>query len=524
MGNQFFNHCERERIGRWACPVSFLILLLCGGCYPDRAVVSPYSYAPRSPSKPWTPPSSVKPMPLSTDPPELPKQEEPYSLAELIDIALSLNPQTKLSWAQARQAAAQFGQSQSDYFPTFTGNFVYTRFRQPIFLQQITPTDLSFSGTPTSSTNVVVQDIYYSFWQPQLAVSYLLFDFGTRRATSEAARQALYSADWTHNNTIMMLLQTVMNDYYNYLYQSQLLIADEANVQTARVTLDAAKTGLDNGVRDISDYLQAKTQLLQNQTTWAAQQQNVETSYAVLLYDMGLPANMSLKTQKMPSTLPDSDFLPDVETLIAIAMQNRPDLLAAEANLHEQEANLTVAKTQFLPKLNYNFNIAKNYYSQNLHDKYNFMSSFSVSMPLFSGFYYRNAIKMAQAVKKEAEEQLKETELNVIKQITTYHYSVKVAFETVGFATAYLQAAQEEYTVSLSKYKQGTNTIVDVVNAQSSLADARARQINALQQWYTSLANLAYSTGILSPSQLAPFNLGTEAVADSQEEEHEKKQ
>jgi len=354
---------------------------------------------------------------------------------------------------------------------------------------------------------MIVQDIYYSFWQPQLTLSYLLLDFGTRRATSEAAKQALYNADWTHNNTIQMLLQTVMNDYYTYLYQKQLLTADEANVATAQMTLTAAQTGLDSGVRDITDYLQAKTQLLQNQTTWAAQQQNVETSYATLLYDMGLPSNIRICTQLFPTELPENNSLPAVETLIAFAMQNRPDLLAAEANLHEQEANLTVAKTQYLPKFNYNFNIAKNYYSQNLHDKYNFMSSFSVSMPLFSGFYYRNAIKMARAVKKEAAEQLKETELNAIKQVTTYHFSVKVAFETLQFATAYLKAAEEEYTVSLSKYKQGTNTIVDVVNAQSSLADARARQISAYQQWYTSLANLAYATGMLSPTSLTPFTV-----------------
>ena len=68
------------------------------------------------------------------------------------------------------------------------------------------------------------------------------------------------------------------------------------------------------------------------------------------------------------------------------------------------------------------------------------------------------------------------------------------------------------------KYKQGTNTIVDVVNAQSSLADARARQINALEQWYSSLANLAYSTGMLSPTSLAPFDLGRAEVAERQEQ------
>src|SRR5438105_789238 len=139
----------------FAFPTSCVILLACGGCYPDRAVISPYSYAPRSPSKPWTPPTSVTPMDLDTGPPELPKKEEPYSLAELVDIALSVNPQTKLTWAQARQAAAMFGESQSDYFPALTGNFVYTRFRQPIFLQQVSsPSDLSFSANPTGAVNV----------------------------------------------------------------------------------------------------------------------------------------------------------------------------------------------------------------------------------------------------------------------------------------------------------------------------------------------------------------------------------
>src|SRR5262249_34805672 len=119
-------------------PYMALILLIAGGCYPDRAVIQPYRFAPKTPDKPWSPPPSVVAMKLETGPPELPKQEEPYSLAELIDIALSINPQTKVSWEQARAAAASFGQSQSDYFPTITGNFVFTRNRQPIFLTEIT--------------------------------------------------------------------------------------------------------------------------------------------------------------------------------------------------------------------------------------------------------------------------------------------------------------------------------------------------------------------------------------------------
>lgn len=511
-------------IRRFALPACSIIAITCGGCYPNRAVIDPWSYAPRSSSQAWIPPKSVRPMHLSDEPPDLPGQDEPYSLAELIDIALRNNVQTKITWAQARSAAANYGQTQSEFFPAVSGDFLYQRARQPSFNSNlgVAPTGAAFTPlNPNGSSQlnkVTVQDFYYSLWGPQLSVTYLIYDFGTLRATSEAARQALYNADWTHNDAIMTLLQTIMTDFYNYLYQKQLLIADIANVKTAQLTLEAAQTGFDTGVRDVSDVLQSTTQLLQNQTTWVSQQQNVETAYATMLNDMGLPANMKLQTQDMPTTLPQNDLVPPVETLIEVAMQNRPDLLASEANLRSKEKSLQAAQRQWLPQFNYSFDLGKDYYNGGLHDKYNFTSTFTVSMPLFQGFFYRNAIKIAQANKKAAESQVKQSELQMIKEVTTYHYNVRVAYDTLQFATAFLAAADEQYVVALSQYKQGTNTILNVVSAQSSLADARAQQANAFQLWYTSLSNLAYATGILSPTYLTPFK-GIEEVkiADSEE-------
>jgi outer membrane protein TolC len=441
---------------------------------------------------------------LSDAPPDLPSQDDPYSLGELIDIALRNNQQTKITWAQARSAAANYGQSQSQFFPALNSTFSYARYREPTFVTTGNLTNANPQGT-TSPGKLSAVDIYYTYWTPQLNLSYLIYDFGTLRATSEAARQALYNADWTHNDAILSLLQTIMTDFYTYLYQKQLLVADVADVETAQLTLQAAQTGFDTGVRDVSDVLQARTQLLQNQTTWASQQQNVETAYTQMLNDMGLPANIKVKTQELPSTLPEKEVIPPVETLIAVAMQNRPDLLAAEANLRSKQQSLTAAKRQFLPQFNYNLNLGKDYYNDGLHDVYNFVSTFSVSMPLFQGFFFRNAIKIAEANKAAAEDQVKQSELSMIQEITSYHFNVNVAYETLEFATAFLAAAQEQYVVALAQYKQGTNTILNVVSAQSSLANARASQANAIQQWFTSLANLAYATGILSPNYLSPF-------------------
>lgn len=486
---------QASKLTRFSMPLSLSVLLICSGCYTSKSLIDPYSYAPSRPDNTWNAPSYVKPMPLNDAPPDLPSQNDPYSLAEIVDIALRNNVQTKITWAQARSAAAQWGQSQSQFFPQFTGNFNYLRARQPTFVTSVT-SGAAAAGPPT------VTDVYYSVYGPQLQISYLVFDFGTLRATTESYRQALYNADWTHNSAIQVLIQTIMNDFYNYMYQKQLYVADQANVETAQTTLDVAEAGLKAGVKDISDFLQAQTQLLQNQTTLCAQQQNVQSTYAQLLASMGLPANMELDTLGLPTDLPNTDLLPPLDEMITLGLQNRPDLLAAEANLRSYEQQLKAAQRQFLPQVNYNFELGKSYFNGGLHDRYNFQSTIGVSMPIFSGYYYRNAIKIAKANKKAAEEQMKNSQIDVIQQITTYYSSVKVAYDTLKFAIAFLAASEEQYTVALAKYKEGTNTILDVVSAQSSLADARATEANAIQQWFTSLANLAYSTGMVSPTYL----------------------
>ncbi|MBS0652556.1 MAG: TolC family protein [Verrucomicrobia bacterium] len=489
---------QASKLTRFAMPLSLSVLLICSGCYTSKSIIDPYSYAPRSPDNTWNPPSYVKAMPLNDAPPDLPTQDEPFSLAEIVDIALRNNVQTKITWAQARAAAAQWGQSQSQFFPQFTGEYSFLRARQPTFVTSVT----SGAGAAAGGAPLTVTDVYYSVYGPQLQISYLVFDFGTLRATTESYRQALYNADWTHNNAIQVLIQTIMNDFYNYMYQKQLYVADQANVETAQTTLEVAEAGLRAGVKDITDFLQSQTQLLQNQTTLCAQQQNVQAAYAQLLASMGLPANMELDTLGLPTDLPNTDLLPPLEEMITLGLQNRPDLLAAEANLHSYEQQLKAAQRQFLPQVNYNFELGKSYFNGGLHDRYNFQSTIAVSMPIFSGYYYRNAIKIAKANKKTAEEQMKNSQIDIIQQITTYYSSVKVAYDTLKFAIAFLAASEEQYTVALAKYKEGTNTILDVVSAQSSLADARATEANAIQQWFTSLANLAYSTGMVSPTYL----------------------
>lgn len=461
--------------------------LLCSSCYVDRALVSPYKSAPKTSRSSWIATADAKQKPVRV-PTTFPIKDTPVTLSELIDVALSNNTQTQTTWAQARQAASQYGQTQSQYFPTVTGEYSYTRLRTLVG---------PAIDSPTPSI------LYLSEWSPQLSLAYTIYDFGLRTANTEAAHQALFFADWTHNREVQTVIQTISTDFYNYLLQRQLLRSYEMNLETARVTLEAADLGLITGVRDLSDVLQAQTKLYEVEISLVNQQYNVQNSLAQLLLDMGLPANHELLVHDFPIIRPEDSMLKDVDALLAIAVQSRADLLAAEANLQSKEQSVLAAERAGWPTITYNFSYGKtNYHSQlgNFDDGHDFNGVLSFSIPLFAGFYYKNGVKIAQANREQADAQLRQSLLEVIRDVTVSHFNVKVTFEGLQYANKYLLSAAEEYNVILSQYRAGVNTITNVLSAQSSLADARSKEATGIKDWFNALVNLNYATGILTSS------------------------
>ncbi len=491
---------------RWIATTCIALSALGSGCYPNRSVLQPWTEAPSSPQHSWVAPQKARskhgPFPL-----EVPQDGQPLTLAEILNIALANNTQTQISWAQARQAAAQYAETQSAYFPQIDGMMYYERAKSPSFsTTPFTTGTTSASTFPEQQVGVVApfSNAFFSQWGPQLMLSYTIWDFGQRRATTETARQTLYFADWTHNRAIQTLIQTITTDYYSFVYQKQLLDALASDVMTAQVTLDSATLGLDTGIKNVSDVLQAKTQLLQKQTQWNSQRQNVKDAYALLISDMGLPSSMQFEMVGLPIVNPQDADLASVDSLIEKALDTRPDLLAAEADLRSKQAFVKSTWTQFLPSLDYSFQFGRTYFKANGHtfnDNYDFTSFIALNIPLFSGFSTLNALRKAKAQQKQSEATLQQVQINVIKDVVTSHYGVKVAFDTLKYAHSFLEAAKKQYDVSLNQYKSGVNNIIDVISAQSALADARATLANALKGWFSSLATLSYATGVLSENQ-----------------------
>jgi outer membrane protein TolC len=95
----------------------------------------------------------------------------------------------------------------------------------------------------------------------------------------------------------------------------------------------------------------------------------------------------------------------------------------------------------------------------------------------------------------------------VVFQVFSSYHSLGTATQRVRTTRDLLESAQAAEEVALGRYRAGAGSALDLLSAQSALADARAQEIGARFGWYAALAQLAHDVGVLGPRGEAPFRL-----------------
>lgn len=448
---------------------------------------------PSSLGSPWVPPKRAY---KSQEKIQSPETVDPQiangtiSLAESIDFALKNNPNTSISWAQLQASIAELGLAREEFFPKIG------------MAADVTRTRRGFTFPPDGFINQ-----WLTSWGPQLTVNYTLWDFGTRAARSESALQALFAMAWSYNQQIQTLVQTITNDYYNNLYQKAALANDEQDIKDALLVLEAAEKKLKVGVGDISQLVQAKTSYLQSQVNFVDQKDLVAASLIQLATDMGMPGNTQFSTQVFPSELPGKNYIAGLDTLIDMAIEQRPDILQSKANVKSAKSAVNEARLDYLPKIEGSVDVNYRSYNDHYPRHLDYTGQFQVVFPFFEGFHYRNKIRQAKANLNKAVALLKQQQDTILQQVTLYFTNYQNAIERVDYSAAFLDSALEEFDVTLANYKAGTGDIINVVQAQSALSDARSKYTLSVRDLFISLTNLAYATGsLIAPASDAEWN------------------
>lgn len=402
---------------------------------------------------------------------------QPLAIPELVDIALRNNPNTKTAWWNARRAAAALGAANSAYYPTVLlhGDVMHGR-------------DYKFING---------QETTYTTAGADLILSYLLMDFGERKATSDAARAALCAANWQTDWAIQTVMFEVLHNGYAFLNAQEQLISRNLSLSDARGTLEDANDLLRVGLRSINDINTLKATISDMEINIALQKAEVDIARGKLAASLGLDVGTPLVLIALPDPKNDQAMKEDLDCLIVRAQQTRADMMAKRARLQEKIALAEKTKKSYYPKLNLN---ADGGYRRYIDDKANgadYNVGLNIDFPLFNGFEatYRNRVALSDVMATENE--LASLELAIALEVLSYHRLFEAAQEIIKLSQESLSNSTQTFEGVLDKYKAGTQSIFDLVLSQRLLADARIRHGDAKTRWYRSLAQLAYATGTI---------------------------
>ena len=479
-----------------------MVLLACamtagGACVDNPSIEGVAGVAP-APGAVWTPPSrerSGESPPSPRIPVDLAERVQRLSLAEVVDLGLRNNPQTRLSWANARAAAATYGSERGAYLPTIDGEVTGTRLKT----------------VASQGRSAVTQSVL----SPSLSLSYLLFDFGGRSGTVGAARNALLAANYTHNATLQNVVLQIQTAYFQYIANRALLQAQRTTEREARTNLEAAEERRRVGVATIADVLQARTAASQAELAAETTEGDLQTSRGALALSLGVPANLPYEIDTTARQLPVSLLADSVDALIARAVEARPDLAAARAEFEASRSQVSVARASRLPSLSLNGTGGRTYTTSLPEGGNNYTISLGLRVPLFAGFSriydQREAIALADAAQARADALGQQ----VVFQVFSSYHALQTGARRVATSDDLLASAEQSNEVARARYRAGVGSVLDLLSAQSALADARAQQVLARLEWNTSLALLARDSGVLDVRGGSSLRLQADSVGPS---------
>ncbi len=402
------------------------------------------------------------------------------SLADVVSVALERSPLTRNTWALARAAAAGYASASGKWFPSMS---------------------LDANGGPAKaiSANPARVPSDRTLTTAALSVQYLLWDFGARGGTQQAAHEALFAADFTHNSTVQAVVLAAEGAYFNFQASRGLRDAARATVSTAQTNLSAAQRRHDVGLATIADVLQARTALAQSQLAAQTADGNLEAARAQLALAAGLKANAPFDVVTDTGSAPLQSLAENVDSLIDRAMRDRPDVVAARALARQSEAQIRVARSLTLPTVSLGGSTGRSFSNTEALQGRTFALSLGVSVPLFTGTSRDYDLAAAKENAAAAIARAEQAQLLAASQVYTSYHALRTSTQRVATAAELLASATQSEDVARGRYAEGVGSILDLLSAQNALADARAQSVQSRWTWYLALAQLARDVGVLSP-------------------------
>ena len=395
-------------------------------------------------------------------------------LQELVRTALKQNYDLQLATERINAARAQLAITRSNQFPQVQANGNATGGK-----------DYNFQ----SKSNFLLLTVDAAF---QLDL------FGRLRRATEAARAQLLATEDAQQTVVLTLVSDVASDYFALLdLDLQLQITrDTVKAQEGAVKLTKLRVG--HGVATKLDVLQAQQVLdTANAAIPDLERQIVqeEDAISILLgnYPQGVARGRPLAEQPLPPEIPPG--------LPSDLLERRPDIRQAEQNLVAANAEIGVAKAAFFPNISLTGSGGGAFGRSNVFSS--LMSSHTgiwsygaqVTQPIFTGGALKGNLRLAESEHQQALIAYKQTIQRAFGDVSDALIAYEKYHQVRARQGETVDDLQNSVSLSLSRYRGGITTYLEVLDGQRSLFNAELTLAEAQGSEYQSLVQLYKALG-----------------------------
>jgi outer membrane protein len=421
----------------------------------------------------------------------------PLSLAEALDIALQQNSALQKSKAELEAAYGVAIQTRAIAIPRVevTGRYTWLE-RGGI---ETFPFSSSTNAISTNSIKPLRQA--NNNWSTRVQVVQSIYEGGRVMSALRSAKLSKEQALLNYRTAIADTLTATRIAYYDVLVAAQQIVVNEASVallgkefQDQQRRYEAGTVPRFNSLRAEVAVANARPPLIRARNAYRIAKNNLAT---LLGYNLprGVWEDIPLRLTDPLAAEPYSIELPEA---LDQALSRRTELGALRKQEALQRENIVNARSGYKPSIQV-FAGYEQHNSQFTDDPSvslgGWLAGAQLSWNIFDGLQTQGRIKEARALHERSEADIEETGRRIELEVRTAYSIFLEAREVLESQQKVQEQAEESLRLATARAEAGSGTQLDVLDAETSLTQARTTQVQALHDYAVARARLERAIG-----------------------------
>jgi outer membrane protein len=417
--------------------------------------------------------------------------QQPLTLEESIKIALERNLTLRSAVMGVEGSEFRRKEAITNFLPLWTGQYGYTRYDDP--------TLVGFGGATVRGVATGLGAASRDVFNFNTTVLQPVFTGGLNLANYRFAKLGVDSSKASVETAKRDIVLAARAGYFNIIRADKFVDVGKQAVKQFEAQLEVTKAFFDVGIVPKNDVLQAEVRLANTRQALI----NAENALATAKASFNMLLRRDINTPlEVVDILAYKPFPLGFEAALEEALQQRPEVKAAQLNIDQAKENVKVARSGFFPTISLAGNYGRASDEAGLNgditdERWTIQALATITLWNWGNTLFKvgeNKVRVNQA--EDSKTQLIES---IILEVKDDYLNMQVAEKNLNVAEKSIESADENLRMNEERYKYQVATQTDVLDAVVLQAQAKVNYYGALSDFNIAKAQLERAMGRMYP-------------------------